>query len=103
MRRVLAFVETNHVALIAAGLIDEISRLVHVVPNSSHAMIRIRAMEIAPPSPRLWQRVIDKDTFARPYPADEQLAVLAFLKVVLFDSLVVNVVTLVVQTKFRGR
>jgi len=66
MRRVFAFVIADYINLVLAALVDEIGRFVHVVPDASHAVVRIGAMQVAPPPPRLRQSVVNKDTFTGP-------------------------------------
>ena len=56
----------DHIDLVLAGLIDEIRRLVHVVPNTRDPAVRVRAMKIAPPASRIRKSKIDKDTVAGP-------------------------------------
>src|SRR2546421_145995 len=60
-----------HIDLVLAGLIDEIRRLVHVVPNTCDSVVRVRAMKIAPPASRIRKSEVDKDTVAGPYSGDE--------------------------------
>ena len=44
-----SFVVADYVHLILAGLIDEVGRLVHVIPDSSYAVVGIGTVQTAPP------------------------------------------------------
>src|SRR2546426_279274 len=63
--------EADHIDLVLAVFIDEIGRLVHVVPNTRASVVRVRAMKIAPPASRIRQSEVDKDTVAGPDSGDE--------------------------------
>ena len=95
MGRVFALVIADDVHLVLARLIHEVGRLVHVIPNSGHTTIGVCLMEVSPPVPCLGQAKINEDTVARPNLTNEELAVFTFLKISLFQTLVENVVGLV--------
>ncbi len=101
MRRSFAFVVTDHVELVLAGLIDKIGGFVHVVPNSSHAVVCVCAVQVAPPAPGLGQSVVDENTFAGPDFGNEQLTTPAMLKIILLHPFVENVVALTLRLQFR--
>src|SRR5205807_3060028 len=97
----LAFIVTDYIELVLAGLIDKIRWLVHIVPDPRNAIVGVRAMQIAPPAPRLRQSKIDEDTVAGPDPGIEELATLATLKIVSLLSLIEDIVTLTLRLKLR--
>ena len=101
--RIFAFIVTDHVELILAGLIDKVCRLVHVIPDSRDTVVRISAMQIAPPTPRFGQSEIDKDAVSRPDSGNERLATFAMLKISAGHALIENVVAFVLRLKLGFR
>src|SRR6266496_1452340 len=91
----LAFIITNDVALILAGLIYEVRWLVHVVPDTGNAVIQVGAVQVAPPAACLGNGEIDKDTLTRPYLWNEQLSILASLEIALLLTLFKDVIGLI--------
>ena len=88
----LAFIVTDDVELVLAGLIDKVRRLVHVVPDSGDAVVGVSAMQVAPPAARFRQSVIDKHTVARPDSRHKQIAIATALEVVFLQALIEGVI-----------
>ncbi len=103
MRRILAFVVTDNIKLVLADLIDKVGRLIHVIPDSGHAVVKISTMQVSPPAPRFRQSVIDKDAVTGPDFGNKEFAVFAMLEIFLLESLIVNVVALILRFQLRVR
>ena len=91
----LTFIETDDVQLVLAGLIDEVRRFVHVRPDAGNAIVGVHTMQVAPPPSCFGQSVVDKNTVTRPDARHKQIAIPAALKVVLFETLIESVITLI--------
>src|SRR5829696_2999509 len=58
-------------------------------------------MQVAPPAARLWQRVINKHTLARPHARHKQVSIAATLKVVLLEPLFEDEIVLIATRRSR--
>src|SRR4051812_31223252 len=95
MRGTLAFVIALYVGLRFPRLVDEVGRLVHVIPNARHPIVSAGAMQVSPPSASFRQGVVGVYAVARPHFAHVHGPIFALLKKLLSHALVKNVVRLV--------
>src|SRR4051794_984419 len=100
MPRALPVIRAYNIDLVLTRLIDEIRRLVHVIPDTCNAILRVGTMQIAPPAPRLRQSEIDKYAVTWPHPGYEQTAVGALLKEVSFQAIVEHIIALFLRLEF---
>src|ERR1041385_2341035 len=92
MRRELAFIIADHITLIAAGLIDKIRGLVHVVPDARDSVVGVSPMKIAPPFACVGFGEGNEDAITRPNSGNEKLTAFAMLKIISGETLIKNVI-----------
>ena len=93
----------SYIRLVLPGLIDKVRRLVHVIPDSRNAIFQVGPMQIAPPTARVRQSVIDKNAFAGPDFRNEEVAASSPLKVIMAQPLIENVIAAILGIELRVR
>ena len=93
-----AIIEGDDVHLRIAGLVDEVGGFIHVGPDTSDAMIGVGVEETAPPARGGGKSIVDIDGVAGPYFADPQVAALALEEVISSETLVKDVVRLILRS-----